>query len=65
MIEFEGVVYCNAAAAARFLGIKRCMFYTNVKGQLRQYKVGARRRLLYRQHDLEKFNTIELMKKAS
>lgn len=59
MIEIDGVQYCNASEAARLLGVERGTFYANVKRQLERYKVGARRRRLYRVADLNAFRAIE------
>jgi hypothetical protein len=59
MIVYDGERFCNAKEASRYLGIHRCMFYINVRRCVKAYKVGARRRLLYKLADLEPFRQVE------
>lgn len=61
MITVNEEIYCNAKEAAAYLEVKRCTFYSNVRSQIKAYKVGTRRRLFYKQSELEPFRTIHIV----
>lgn len=61
MVEIDGEIYLIATKAAEYIGISRCQFYTNVKPLVSAHKLGARRRKHYKQSDLVKFRTIEMV----
>jgi hypothetical protein len=61
MIEINGEVFYTAKDAANYLGIRRPMFYANVKPQVHAYQFASRRRLLYRQADLEPFRQVKVI----
>lgn len=54
----DGEEYLSAAEAATYLGISRPTFYENVQPHIPEYKHGARRRIYYRQSDLDKYKEI-------
>lgn len=60
MVEFDGEIYLIATKAAKYIGISRCQFYSNVKPYVHPHKIGGRRRLHYRRSDLEQFRVIEV-----
>lgn len=53
-IEVEGEIYHTATEAAKYLGISKDTFYQNVKNRLKSYKLGAFKRIYYRQSDLDR-----------
>lgn len=55
----DGEEYLTATEAATFLGIKRGLFYSNVKSRVKAYRQGAGRRWRYRQSELEPFRCIQ------
>lgn len=61
MIEIDGVMYHTAKSAAEYLHIQRTMFYANVKPLIQAYRFAARRRLFYRQVDLEPFRQVQIV----
>lgn len=61
MMVVDGERYCNAKEAAAYLGIKRCMFYNNVRKNIKQYQIGARKRRMYKVSELSVFLSIEAL----
>jgi hypothetical protein len=59
MVEKDGERYCNATEAAVLIDIPRHLFYANVRQHLEAYKVGARRRRMYKVSDLEPFRSVQ------
>lgn len=57
-IEFEGETYLTVKEAADYLGISKPTFYANVKPYVTEYRIGALRRVHYRQSDLERFRGV-------
>jgi len=57
-VIIDGIVYYNASSAAKYLGISRFVFYSNVKTKIQTYEIKTSKRLLYRQEDLKKFRGI-------
>lgn len=59
MVVLDNETYHNASSAAKFIGITRFQFYTNVKGKVQQYKLGGSPRCMYKQSELEPFRAVE------
>lgn len=59
MVEVDGEIYLIASEAAKYLGIPRGMFYYNVRARVQAYELAARRRLHYKQSDLEAFRNVK------
>ncbi len=59
-ITIDGETYYTAKEAAKYLGISRPTFYTNVASELIEYKYGALKRVYYRQSDLDKYKGIRV-----
>jgi len=61
MLRVEHETFHSAKSASVYLGITRGMFYRNVKPLINKYQQTAGKRLLYKQSDLEKYCSIELV----
>lgn len=58
-VEINGETYFTAAEAARYVGVSRPTFYSNIHPQIAEYRHGAFKRVYYRKTEVEKFRTIE------
>lgn len=57
-LVIDNETYYTAAEAARYLNISRDTFYENVKDKLQPYQHGFRKRVYYRQSDLDKLQSV-------
>jgi excisionase family DNA binding protein len=57
-LVIDNETYYTAAEAARYLHISRDTFYENVKGKLQPYQHGFRKRVYYRESDLDKLQNV-------
>ncbi len=58
-VEKDGEIYYSAVEAAAYLGISRPTFNKNVRSQLPEYRIGAFRRVVYRQSDLDQYKGVK------
>ncbi len=58
MIECDKEIYLNASEAARFIGIPRHLFYTNVRPSVKAHLVKSRKQLHYKRSDLQQFQGV-------
>lgn len=57
-LVLDNETYYTATEAARYLHISRDTFYENVRDKLQPYQQGFRKRLYYRQSDLDQLQHI-------
>lgn len=54
-LQVDNEIYLTVKESVEYLGISKPTFYENVKPEINEYRLGAWRRIYYRQSELDRF----------